>query len=204
MFFSSRSAHMQERSQLPPLMAGLLREAWWWLLVAGAVHLTLILATYDKADPGWSQSVAADAIHNAGGRFGAWLADLLLYLFGLSAYWCVLFLLMGTWWGYRRLDGSGGADRRPFWIASTGFLALLLASACLEALRLHSIPMDLPLEPGGMLGIALGGPLQRFLGFTGSTLALLVVAGVGLSLFSGLSWLELCERLGSAIERAWT
>jgi S-DNA-T family DNA segregation ATPase FtsK/SpoIIIE len=185
-------------------MAGLLREGWWWLLVAGAVYLTLILATYDKADPGWSQSVASDAIENAGGRFGAWLADLLLYLFGLSAYWCVLFLLMGTWWGYRRLDGSGGADRRPFWIASTGFLALLLASACLEALRLHSIQVELPLAPGGMLGIALGEPLQRFLGFTGSTLALLVVAGVGMSLFSGLSWLEVCERLGSAIERTWT
>jgi DNA segregation ATPase FtsK/SpoIIIE, S-DNA-T family len=203
MFFSSRSAQMKERTPLPPRMAGLLREAWWWLLVAGAVYLTLILATYDKADPGWSQSVAADAIHNAGGRFGAWLADLLLYLFGLSAYWCVLFLLMGTWWGYRRLDGNGSRDRRPFWIASIGFLALLLASACLEALRLHSIPIELPLAPGGMLGIALGEPLQRFFGFTGSTMALLFVAGVGLSLFSGLSWLDLCERLGGWIERTW-
>jgi DNA segregation ATPase FtsK/SpoIIIE, S-DNA-T family len=159
MFFSSRSAASRspparERTPLPPRVAGLLREAWWWLLVAGAVYLTLILATYDKSDPGWSQSVAADAIHNAGGRFGAWLADLLLYLFGLSAYWCVLFLLLGTWWGYRRLDGSGDSDRRPFWIASIGFLALLLASACLEALRLHSLHVELPLAPGGMLGMA--------------------------------------------------
>jgi S-DNA-T family DNA segregation ATPase FtsK/SpoIIIE len=184
-------------------MAGLLREAWWWLLVAGAAYLTLILATYDKADPGWSHSVASDEIHNAGGRFGAWLADLMLYLFGLSAYWCVLFLLMGTWWGYRRLDGNGSADRRPFWIATTGFLALLLASACLEALRLHWLEVQLPQGPGGLLGIALGDPLQRFFGFTGSTLVLLFVGGLGLSVFSGLSWLAVCERLGTWIERAW-
>ena len=26
---------------------------------------------------------------NAGGRVGAWIADLMLYLFGLSAYWWV-------------------------------------------------------------------------------------------------------------------
>jgi S-DNA-T family DNA segregation ATPase FtsK/SpoIIIE len=203
MFFSSRTAPAKERTPLPPRIARLLREAWWWLLVAGAVYLTLILATYDQADPGWSHSAAADTIHNAGGHFGAWLADLLLYLFGLSAYWCVLFLLFGTWWGYRRLDGSGTADRRPFWIACVGFVALLLASACLEALRLHSLQVELPLAPGGMLGVALGAPLERFFGFTGTTLVLLCIAGVGLSLFSGLSWLEVCERLGGGIERVW-
>ena len=27
---------------------------------------------------------------NAGGTLGAWLSDVLLYLFGLSAYWLVL------------------------------------------------------------------------------------------------------------------
>ena len=201
MFFSSRTATVKAREPLPPRLAGLLREAWWWLLVGVALYLTLILATYDKADPGWSQSVATDTIHNAGGRFGAWLADVLLYLFGLSAWWSVPFLLLSTWWGYRRLDGNGSADRRPFWIASAGFIALLLASSCLEALRLYSMHVQLPLAPGGMLGIALGTPLYRFFGFTGTTLALLVIGGVGLSLFSGLSWLDLCERLGGWIER---
>jgi S-DNA-T family DNA segregation ATPase FtsK/SpoIIIE len=203
MFFSSRATPAKERTPLPPRLKRLLREARWWLLVAGAVYLTLILATYDKGDPGWSHSAPGGAIHNAGGRFGAWLADLLLYLFGLSAYWSVLFLLFGTFWGYRRLDGTGSADRRPFWIASVGFLALLLASACLEALRLHSLHVELPLAPGGMLGIALGAPLERLFGFTGTTLVLLCVGAVGLSLFSGLSWLEVCERLGGGLERAW-
>jgi len=204
MRFRAKSIDLRERTPLPPRLAGLLRESRWWLLVAAAVYLVLVLSTYDQADPGWSHSVAADEVHNAGGRFGAWLADLLLYLFGRSAYWSVVFLLFSTWWGYRRLDSGGSGDRRPFWIASTGFLALLLASASLESLRLHTLDAHLPLAPGGMLGVALSGLLYKLFGFTGSTLALLVVAGIGFSLLSGLSWLDLAERLGEWIERGYS
>ena len=82
----AKSISVKERAPLPPRLAGLLRESRWWLLVAAATYLILVLSTYDPADPGWSHSVAAGAVHNAGGRFGAWIADLLLYLFGLSAY----------------------------------------------------------------------------------------------------------------------
>jgi S-DNA-T family DNA segregation ATPase FtsK/SpoIIIE len=203
MFFRPRSAQAESRIPLPPRLAGLLRESWWLALVALAVYLTLVLASYDPADPGWSHSTQVETIGNAGGRFGAWVADVLLYLFGLSAYWCVVFLLFATWWGYRRIETPGSDDRRPLWIACTGFGALLLASASLEALRLHSLERVLPLAPGGMLGLAASEPLQRFFGFTGSTLVLLFVAGIGLSLFSGLSWLEVAERLGEWIERGW-
>ena len=171
-------------------------------LVAVAIYLVLVLSTYDKADPGWSHSIAGSQVHNAGGRFGAWVADMLLYLFGLSAYWWVLFCLFATLWGYRRLEVAGGSDRRPFWIASIGFGALVLSSASLEALRLHRLAAALPLAPGGMLGLAIGEPLQRFFGFTGSTLVLLFAGAIGASLFTGLSWLAVVERLGEWVERA--
>jgi len=203
MYFRAKAGKASERVPLPPRLAALLRESWWLALVALALFLVLILGTYDKADPGWSHSGDADTIANAGGRFGAWLADLLLYLFGVSAYWWVVFVLCATWWGYRRIETVGSSDRRPFWIASMGFVGLLVASASLEALRLHSLHAALPLAPGGILGVAISEPLYRFLGFTGATLVLLLVAGIGFSLLSGLSWLEVAERLGEWIERAW-
>ncbi len=202
-FARSRSAAARQRPPLPPRVAGLVRESWWWLLVAAAVYLLLVLSTYDRADPAWSHGVASAEIHNAGGRVGAWVADILLSLFGLSAYWTAVFLVFGTWWGYRRLDTGGGVDRRPFWIASIGFLALLLASASLEALRLHSLSAELPLGPGGILGATLSAALHKLFGFTGGTLALLIVAAVGFSLLSGLSWLELAERIGESLERGY-
>jgi S-DNA-T family DNA segregation ATPase FtsK/SpoIIIE len=45
------------------------------------------------------------SLHNPAGRGGAWLADLLLYVFGLSAWWWIVLLIAVVWWGYRRLDG---------------------------------------------------------------------------------------------------
>jgi len=204
MFFRAKSARVRQRTPLPPRITARLRESWWLALVAVAIYLVLILSTYDKADPGWSHSIAASQVHNAGGRFGAWVADMLLYLFGSSAYWWVVFCLFTTLWGYRRLEVAGDSDRRPFWIACIGFGALILSSASLEALRLHSLSAALPLAPGGMLGLAIGGPLQRFFGFTGSTLVLLFTGAIGLSVFTGLSWLAVLERLGEWVERAWT
>jgi S-DNA-T family DNA segregation ATPase FtsK/SpoIIIE len=197
------SADAPQRRPWPPRLAALAQEAWWLVLVLVALYLALVLTTYDTADPGWSHSTGGTAIHNAGGRFGAWLADVLLYLFGVSAYWSVVFLLFAVYWGYRRIGVSGPRDRRSFVVACSGFLGLLLASASLEALRLHSFHIQLPLTPGGIVGVSLGGLFTGWFGLTGGTLMLLFVGAIGLSLFSGLSWLEVSERLGERIERGW-
>jgi S-DNA-T family DNA segregation ATPase FtsK/SpoIIIE len=67
---------------LPPQIAALLRESWWLAIVVLALYLALILFTFDKADPGWSHSSTVEHIRNSGGRIGAWLSDILLFVFG--------------------------------------------------------------------------------------------------------------------------
>ena len=187
---------------LPGKIAALLRESKWFALVAVALYLALILVTFNKADPGWSHSTAEGPIANSGGRVGAWLSDVLLYLFGLSAWWWVLLLLYAVVWGYRRLDGSSISDRRPFVVALAGFCVLITSSCALEALRLYSLKAALPLAPGGMLGAVGATVLERTVGFTGGTLLLLTAFGIGLSLFSGVSWLSALEGIGAGLE--WT
>jgi S-DNA-T family DNA segregation ATPase FtsK/SpoIIIE len=167
------------------------------LLIAAAMYLLLILATYHRGDPGWSHSATDAVARNAGGAFGAWLADVLLYLFGLSAYWWAALCLYIVGWGYRRMDGSRLAA------AAAGFAALLAASAALERLRLHSLAVELPLAPGGLAGDALAAVLAAALGFTGATLALLTLAAIGFSLFIGVSWLSIFEAVGGAIESSY-
>ena len=88
------------RKPLPPKIAALLRESWWLLLIGAALYLVLILATYSKSDPGWSHQASGSQVVNAGGKAGAWLADVALYVFGLSAWWWVLLLIGGVVWGY--------------------------------------------------------------------------------------------------------
>ena len=201
MFFRS-GADAVKRKPWPPRLAALAREAWWLVLLLGALYLAMVLVTYDKSDPGWSLSTGGERVHNAGGRFGAWLADVLLSLFGLSAYWCVVLLLFAILWGYRRLGARVPGDRRSLLIAGLGFLALLLASASLEAMRLRGLHAQLPLTAGGVLGSSVSHLFSRWFGHTGGALTLLFIGGIGLSLFSGLSWLDVSEKLGEWIERA--
>jgi len=167
------------------------------LLIAAGLYLLLILATYQRSDPGWSHSATAAVTRNAGGAFGAWLSDLMLFLFGLSAYWWVALCLYLVVWGWRRMDGFRlGA-------ALGGFALLLVCSAALERLRLHSLPAELPLAPGGVTGDVLADALSRGLGFTGATLALLTLGAIGWSLFIGVSWLAIFEALGTALEKGY-
>ena len=74
-----------------------------------------------------------------------------------------------------------------------GFFVLLAASAALERLRLHSLAAELPLAPGGLAGDAAAVALSGMLGFTGATLALLTLAAIGWSFFTGVSWLTIFE-----------
>src|SRR5690606_41618699 len=51
------------------------------------VYLMVCLATYSPSDPGWSNAGSLTApLNNAGGRVGAWTADVLLGLFGHVAF----------------------------------------------------------------------------------------------------------------------
>ena len=198
------AAQKSSVAPLPAKLASLLREAKWLVLVALAAYLLLILATYHRTDPGWSHSATQAVTQNAGGRLGAWLADVLLYLFGLSAYWWAALCVYIVIWGYRRIDGTSLIDRRPLAVAFLGFALLLFASASLEALRFHTLLAELPLAPGGLAGEAIGRLTASVFGFTGATLALVTVAAVGFSLFTGISWLAVSEFTGFLLEALYS
>ncbi|MEP6942475.1 MAG: DNA translocase FtsK 4TM domain-containing protein [Betaproteobacteria bacterium] len=179
----------------------MVRESWWLLVVAAFLYLALILATYQRTDPGWSFSGSGDVVHNRGGIVGAWMADLLLYVFGASAWWWVVGGIVLVVTGYRHLTRDD-LERHHVWLAVPGFLLVLLSSAALEALRLYRLPFTLPDGAGGALGQLVGHGLATALGFNGATLLLIALFAVGWSLFTGMSWLRLMERLGSAVESA--
>jgi DNA segregation ATPase FtsK/SpoIIIE, S-DNA-T family len=203
-----RNMNTLNRTDSPPLpgkIAALLRESKWFALLALALYLLLVLLTFNKSDPGWSHSTAAAIVRNAGGRAGAWLSELLLYLFGISAYWVVVLVGYIVVAGYRRLDGSSLLDKHAPIIALAGFAVLITASSGLEKLRLSFALMEatLPLAPGGMLGAMVSSNFSAMFGFTGATLILLTLFAIGLSLFTGISWLAAIELTGAALESAY-
>ena len=195
----------------------ILREARWIVFAGLAAWLTLILATWNGSDPGWSHSFGRDAatLHNRGGLIGAYISDILLYLFGFSAWWLVVLLLHRVRAGYLRLAnqirtrGEPETLARVRWEQGIGFSMLLLGSVGLEAYRLSSWGMQLPGRTddtsgaGGVIGYAWSEFLSSAVGFSGSTLILLALIIFGCSLFFGFSWLNIAEKTGGAIEWVW-
>jgi S-DNA-T family DNA segregation ATPase FtsK/SpoIIIE len=186
---------------LPPKIAALLRESWWLALVAVAVYLLLILATFHPEDPGWSRSVREAPVHNWGGAFGAYLSDILLSLFGRSAHWFIALCGMLVVWAFHRIEAVSETDRRSYVFAVIGFAVVLFASSGIEAIGLRSRGALLPQGSGGFIGAILGQGVSHGLGYVGGTVILLLVFAAGLSLFTRVSWLTALERLGDWAER---
>ena len=204
MFFNKKSLPSNGRVQAPPTPsqqhgAKLIREAWWLGLILVGLYLAVILITYHREDPSWSHMASEGAtIHNAGGAAGAWISDMLLYLFGFSAWWWAVLAIYCVWLMYHRLELT--ISERPFLVFNlVGFALLLVASCALEAGHLITLPASLPLGSGGMLGNAVDSGLQSMFGFAGSTMILLLLFAIGFSLFTGWSWIMMTEKLGASL-----
>jgi S-DNA-T family DNA segregation ATPase FtsK/SpoIIIE len=204
---------------VPSKLARLLREALLGLVVLAAAYLAMILVTYHRSDPGWSVGATSRVISNAGGRIGAWTSDLLLYLFGYSATWFVVALVMAVWRGYRALAsdrekeiGIAQPARNRHWVIAMvgGFWLLLLTSAAIEAMRFAGSQFQLPLQPtgagtcsgaGGVVGCEFADMAAGAMGVSGALMFFLTGFAIGFSLLTGLSWIQMAEWLGTQVER---
>jgi DNA segregation ATPase FtsK/SpoIIIE-like protein len=197
---------------LPERAMRLIDEARWFANAGAGLLLALILLTYDRADPGWSNAGPPREIHNAGGRVGAWLADLLLYLFGASTWIWVGLTAVLLWRGILRMRArellarglapSIDSEAPHFaWERWFGFALFFLGCVGLESHRLYSLKMPMPLAPGGVAGDLIADGLSLLLGPVGTTMVLLGFVAIGFSLLSGWSWFEIFERIGGGVER---
>ncbi|MBT9540473.1 DNA translocase FtsK [Thiobacillus sp.] len=188
---------------LSPRMQRLLREARALLVGFAALLLAAILLTYNLADPSFSTTGDGGEIHNLGGPFGAKVSDVLLLVFGLSAWWWVVLAAAYVIHTFRNLDEPLLDKGRQRWVRLGGFLLLLLASTGVEWLRTWHWSVALPDAHGGVLGLGIGGAAGALLGFTGGSLILLLLMALGFSLFTGVSWLSMAERTGEWAETTY-
>jgi len=172
-----------------------LREVGFLLLLPLAIYLFACLASYAPADPGWSHAGDPNRpIHNFGGAFGAWIADVALYLLGIVAWTLPPLLLLV---GYRVLRGDDGRERSPLepTLRLVGFVAFFIATPGLAWLE-SSAPSPLPAGAGGILGQLVGSSLLHSFGPLGANLFLLALALIAITLATGLSWLRLMDGIG--------
>ena len=172
------------------------REAVFIIVSALALYLGLSLFTYHPGDPSWSHSGYVESIANRGGVVGAWLADFLLYLFGVMAYLFPFMVAHAGWMasrsGRNHRDSSEGVHGMT---RAAGGIATLGAGCALATLHYHGLT-GLPLDAGGVVGNLLGRNLAGAFSPLGATVFLLALFLTGFTLFTGLSWLTVMDLIG--------
>jgi len=219
MTYSLNTLNNSARQGEAPVRAGWSRFAHELALVAGLVGLAfwlMALTSHSLQDAAWSTSGESGAIHNRGGRLGAWLADASYYLLGFSVWWAFAagvrawLASLARWLrGHELLDGEApavhessrlsrwAASRAAFWL---GLVMLLCASAAIEWARFYSLEARLPGHGGGVLGYFVGPFSVRWLGFAGSALMAISLGVIGSALVFRFSWGHVAERLGGWID----
>lgn len=164
------------------------------------LYLLASLFTYSPEDPSWSQAGNLTApIHNMGGRVGAWLADMLLYLCGYVAFLLPIMLGIVSWIALFGMDtdGDGEADLGPA-LRLVGMVGFLISATGLLYMRGLSAA-DFSAGPGGILGTLIGRSLNSLFGGLGGNLFLLALFLVSVTLATGLSWFAVMERIGKGV-----
>lgn len=174
----------------------MLREAALYVLGAVALYLLISLWTYSQGDPSWSQSSGNAEIGNAGGRAGAWLADVLLTLFGYTAYFLPVMIAYAGFKVFQHRQDPDPVDWRHKAIAGGGFALTLIGACGLAVLHFSDLARSVPFSTGGLLGDGVGSGLVSAFSFIGATIFLLALFLAGVTLFTGLSWLRLMDETG--------
>jgi len=173
------------------------------LCAAVALYFLLALATYSVNDPGWSSTGFENGVDNWGGRFGAWISDLLFQGFGRVAF---LFPVMALVLGWRAYQGRLSMDPEELsrrLVNAVGFVLTVIGGCGLENQHFFTSATDMPYVAGGALGAVASESLRSIFGFAGSTVFLLAMFLTGVTLFTKLSWFQLMDWIGEQVFVVW-
>ena len=203
MIAQRRRAAARRRATLSPRFARLVRESWWLLVVAAFVYLALILATYTQQRSRLvvlrhrrADRATAAASSARGSPICCSTCSACRRGGGSSAASCSSSrAIAASCDPEHRARSSACARRRSAsrWCCWRARRSKRCASGSCRA--------TLPLAPGGAFGdVDRQRRSRAALGFNGATLLLLALFAVGLSLFFGVSWLRVMERIGAGVE----
>ena len=171
-----------------------LREGALWVFGSLALILWYALFTYDAADPGFSQASATGEVNNGVGRFGALIADVLFNFFGRPAYLFTVMVFYIGWMLYREQKTKQELTRADFALRFGGFIATLVSSCALATLHFSSYGFQE--TAGGIIGQIFGNGLKSVMKLLGASIFLFFLWLASVSVFLGISWLGVMDRLG--------
>jgi S-DNA-T family DNA segregation ATPase FtsK/SpoIIIE len=176
-----------------------IREILGVALVALTVAVIISLISYHPGDRSFNAAAPESSYGNYLGRFGAYLSDLLVQVFGFGAYIFPLFTFVLALSCFARL-----APKRLTALARfTGAVIFFLSLLGLASLIFRADPVFRDALPGGMVGTLLKGLLSRYLGWAGSFLFFIFSIVVAVILATKLTVRAVASSAWEGIVHLW-
>jgi S-DNA-T family DNA segregation ATPase FtsK/SpoIIIE len=190
------TAQVRNTFRITSAVARGLRES--AIIALGVVALVVFtaLVSYSPDDPGFSFTGNSSVVHNRIGPIGAWVADVLFFLFGRPAFLFPVMLGGACWLLFRR-DKAEQTSKLNTAVRIAGFVLVLVTSCGL--VTLHWDAGSLRQTAGGVVGSLVGKGLASGLDFLGATLLMMAAWMAGLSLAFHVSWFTIMDRIGAAV-----
>ncbi|GBL02977.1 DNA translocase FtsK [Glaciecola sp. KUL10] len=159
-----------------------------------AFFLLIALATFHPSDPGWSQAGLNNEVSNLMGPIGAWVADIFLFTFGITAYTVPFVLAFCGWYIFLHIRNPKQLDFLTISLRIIGALLLVFGFTGLASMNFDDF---YSVSAGGAMGDIIGAALVPHFSFVGTVLLLLCFFCTGFTLSTGISWISIIDNLGA-------
>ena len=181
----------------------LVREGSLFGLLALCITLFLSLISYSNLDHSYHFSNPDSSISNLLGSTGSWASDLLLAIFGVTAFLLPLLLAMKSIQLFKfNVDSSSeGTDFSVIWLRLIGFILLLISATAFIDIQYGQTESNYPNGVSGYIGDSLGDQIVSIFGYIGGTILLVFLFMFGLTVFADISWIRLINYMGAGLIR---
>ncbi|MDI3244121.1 MULTISPECIES: DNA translocase FtsK [Pseudoalteromonas] len=165
-----------------------------------AIFILCALISFDPADPAWSQTGEFRNVKNITGTAGAWVADILLLSFGWLAYLVPAAIQLFGYLLFKQPHRILQLDYTTLALRVIGFALFITSATAISSINFDDI---YNFSSGGVVGDVIASAMMPAFNFTGTSILLLCFFFAGLTLLTGVSWVEFVDYLGDLVVRGY-
>ena len=179
----------------------LLREGYIFGLFTLSVTLFLSLISYSNDDRSFHVINSSESVANLLGSTGAYTSDILLAVFGITAFLLPLLLAIKSFQLFMSPSQKvyGSMDILVIWLRVIGFILLLVSATTFVNIHYGDFKSDYPSGLGGYIGVFLGEHVVSVFGYIGGTILLIFIFMFGLTVFADISWVNLIKFIANSL-----
>ncbi|KZN33199.1 DNA translocase FtsK [Pseudoalteromonas luteoviolacea] len=163
---------------------------------AAAIFTLCALISFDPADPAWTQAGEFVKVNNITGAAGAWVADILLLSFGWLAFLVPAAMQLFGYLIFKKPHKLLQLDYTTLGLRLIGATLFIASASAISSINFDDI---YTFSSGGVVGDIVAGAMMPAFNFTGTSILLLCFFFAGITLLTGVSWVEAVDYLGEKV-----